>query len=206
VRFGAWAGCGTLAREQLGHGPGEGGWMTFGERVLGAMQLDARAFDDVEHDPGAMGQSIGVIALAAISAGIGNLWYGGISGIFTGVLIALVGYLVWALIVWLVGTKVMPDPQTSADFPETFRVIAFAAAPGLFGFITFIPILGWLLMFVIWLWTIAAMVIAVRTVLDYTSTGKAVGVVLIGFFVNMMVTMMMGALLFGSAMLREMVR
>jgi hypothetical protein len=178
--------------------------MTFGERVVGAMQLDARAFHDVEHDPGAIGQSVGVIALAAVSAGLGNLWYGGISGIFTGVVIALVGYLVWAVIVWLVGTKVMPDPQTSAEFPETFRVIAFAAAPGLFGFITFIPILGWLLMFVIWIWTIAAMVIAVRTVLDYTSTGKAVGVVLIGFFVNMVVSMMMAALFFGSAMLREM--
>lgn len=178
--------------------------MTFGERVLGAMQLDARAFDDVEHDPGAMGQAIGVIALAAVSGGIGNVWYGGISGIVIGVLTALIGYVVWALIIWLVGTKVMPDPQTSADFPETFRVIGFAAAPGLFGVITVIPILGWLLMLLISLWTIAAMVIAVRTVLDYTETWKAIVVVLIGFVVNVIVTMMMAAMFFGSALLRQM--
>lgn len=178
--------------------------MTFGERVLGAMQLDARAFDDVEHDPGAMGQAIGVIALAAVSGGIGNVWYGGVSGIIIGVLTALIGYVVWALIIWLVGTKVMPDPQTSTDFPETFRVIGFAAAPGLFGVITIIPILGWLLMLLISLWTIAAMVIAVRTVLDYTETWKAIVVVLIGFVVNVIVTMMMAAMFFGSALFRQM--
>lgn len=179
--------------------------MTFGERVLGAMQLDARAFDDVERDPGAISQTFAVIALAAVSAGIGNVWYGGITGIVTGVVTALVGYGVWAVIVWLVGTKVMPDPQTSADFPETFRVIGFAAAPGLFGFITIIPILGWLLMFLISLWTIAAMVIAVRTVLDYTETWKAVVVVLIGFVVNLIVTMMMAAMFFGTAVMRGLV-
>ena len=48
-----------------------------------------------------------------------------------------------------------------------------------------VPLLGWLLMFVIWLWMIAAMVIAVREVLDYSSTGKAVIVVVIGFCVNL---------------------
>jgi hypothetical protein len=179
--------------------------MTFGERVLGAMQLDARAFDDVERDPGAIGQAVAVIALAAISGGIGNVWYGGITGIIAGVVASLVGYVVWAVIVWLVGTKLMPDPQTSADFPETFRVIGFAAAPGLFGVITVIPILGWLLMFLIWLWTIAAMVIAVRTVLDYTETWKAVVVVLIGFVVNLFVTMMMAAMFVGTAVIRGLV-
>ena len=175
--------------------------MTFGERVVGALKLDPNTFEEIERDPTAMGQAIGVIALAAVSAGIGNIWYGGVSGILFGIISSLIGYVLWAVVVWLVGTKVMPDPATKADFPETFRVIAFAAAPGLFGAVTIIPLLGWLLMFLIWVWSIAAMVVAVRQVLDYSDTFKAAIVVLIGFVVNLVVWATVAMMSVGASML-----
>lgn len=175
--------------------------MTFGERLIGAMKLDPGTFEDIERDPTALSQTIGVIALAAVSLGIGNVWYGGISGIVFSIITSLIGYVLWAVVVWLVGTKVMPDPATKADFQETFRVVGFAAAPGVLGIITIIPILGWLLVFLLWLWSIAAMVVAVRQVLDYTDTFKAVIVVIIGFVVNFVVTMILTAMFIGTAML-----
>ena len=175
--------------------------MTFGERLIGAMKLDPGTFEDIERDPTALSQTIGVIALAAVSLGIGNVWYGGIGGIVFSIITSLIGYVLWAVVVWLVGTKVMPDPATKADFQETFRVVGFAAAPGVLGIITIIPILGWLLVFLLWLWSIAAMVVAVRQVLDYTDTFKAVIVVIIGFVVNFVVTMILTAMFIGTAML-----
>jgi hypothetical protein len=174
---------------------------SFGERVVGAMRLDANTFEEIERDPTAMGQAAGIIALAAVSTGIGWVWYGGISGIVTKVIISLIGYAVWAALVWLIGTKVMPDPGTKADFAEAFRVIGFAASPGILGIVTIIPILGWLLMILIWLWQLAAMVIAVKAVLDYDTVGKAIIVVVIGFFVNMCVTALLGMLFVGSALM-----
>ena len=51
--------------------------MTFGDRVVGALKLDPNAFEDVERDPTAIGQAVGVIVLAAVSTGIGNIYYGG---------------------------------------------------------------------------------------------------------------------------------
>ena len=179
---------------------------SFGERVVGAMRLDANTFEEIERDPTAMGQGAGVIALAAVSLGIGNVWYGGMSGIVSQVIISIIGYAVWAVLVWLIGTKVMPDPATKADFAEAFRVIAFAAAPGVLGIITIIPILGWLLLIVIWLWQMAAMVIAVKAVLDYDTIGKAIIVVVIGFFVNLCVTVLLGMMFIGSAMMRGAMR
>ncbi|MGH9310052.1 MAG: YIP1 family protein [Vicinamibacterales bacterium] len=159
--------------------------MTFGDRVLGALKLDANTFEDIERDPAAMGQAVGVIAISAVASGLANVWYGGISGIILGLITSLIGYALWATVVWLVGTKLMPDPATKADFPETFRVLGFAAAPGVLAIITIIPLLGWLLMVIvypiIWLWSMAIMVIGVRQVLDYTDTFKAVIVVIIGF-------------------------
>jgi hypothetical protein len=177
---------------------------SFGERVVGAMSLKASTFQEVEHDTTAMGQAVGVIVLAAVSTGLGNVWYGGVSGILSGIVMSLIGYAVWSLVVWLVGTKVMPDPATKADFPETFRTIGFAAAPGILGIVTIIPIIGWLLLFVLWLWQIAAMVIAVREVLDYTDTVKAVIVVVIGWIIQFVVTLILGMMFLGSAMISGM--
>ena len=47
--------------------------MTFGDRVVGAMKLDPNAFEDVERDTTAIGQSVAVIVLAAVAAGIGSI-------------------------------------------------------------------------------------------------------------------------------------
>lgn len=171
---------------------------SFGDRIVGAMKLNPATFQEVENDPTAMGQAVGVIVLAAVASGIGAIWFTGLTGLVMGVLRALVAYLIWAAIVWLIGTKVMPEPATKADFPETFRVVAFAAAPGLLSVLTIIgiiPILGWLIAALIGLliliWTIAAMVIAVREVFDYSTTGKAAIVVIIGAIAYLIINVLL---------------
>lgn len=174
---------------------------SFGERVVGAMTLKASTFQEIEHDPTAMGQAVGVIVLAAVSLGLGNLFWGGLTGLVSGIITSLIAFGVWAVAVWLIGTKVMPDPATKADLPETFRTIAFAASPGVLGIITIIPILGWLILFGIYLWQAAAMVVAVREVLDYTDTMKAVIVVVLGFLAYLVVAVMMGMIFAGGALM-----
>ena len=178
--------------------------MTFGERVVGALKLDANTFEDIERDPNAMGQAIGVIAMAALAGNLYQVWRFGFGTMLIAVCSSLIGYLLWSVLVWLVGTKVMPDPATKADFAETFRTVAFAASPGLIGVVTIIPFLGWalglLLTPVIMIWSLIAMVVAVRQVLDYSDTFKAVIVVLIGFAVYLVFWFMMAMLSFGAAM------
>ena len=182
--------------------------MTFGDRVVGAMKLDPNTFEDVERDTTAIGQSVAVIVLAAVAAGIGGIWAGGLRGIVSGAVLSLIGFMVWSLVIWVVGTKMLPEPATKADYAETFRVLGFAAAPGLASalmIVGVIPILGWILAFfiwvLVWLWQCAAMVIAVRQVLDYSTTGKAIIVVLIGVVVNFVVTLIILAPLLGMRML-----
>ena len=60
------------------------------------------------------------------------------------------------------------------------------------------PVVGGLISFAASIWMLVAMVVAVRQALDYRSTGRAVGVCLIGFLVYLAV--MVGVLmLFGAA-------
>src|SRR6185436_4643785 len=84
----------------------------FGDRFVGAMRLDAQTFEEIEHDPSAMGQAITVVIISAVADGLGRLFVLGSPGLVAAVVGALIGYAAWAGFVWLVGTKVMPDPDT----------------------------------------------------------------------------------------------
>jgi hypothetical protein len=160
---------------------------SFGERVVGAMKADVKTFEEIEADPTAMGQAVGVIVLAGVAALIGNIFRNPFGFAIGTLLIQVIGYALWALIVTVVGTKLMPEPQTKADFNETFRVVGFAAAPGLLNILAIIPFLGRLISFVIGIWSLVVMVVAVRQVLDYTDTGRAIIVCLIGMVIALCV-------------------
>ena len=155
------------------------------DRMVGAMKADVRTFEEIERDPSALGQAVTVIVIAAVASSIAAMLsgVGGLGGLIRGLVANLILYAVWTGIVVIVGTKLMPEPSTRADFAEAFRVIGFAASPGVFSVLTFIPILGRLISLAISLWMIVVMVVAVRSVLDYSNTARAIVVCLIGFVV-----------------------
>jgi len=148
-------------------------------RMIGAMQADVKTFEEIEADPSAMTQAITVIVIAGVASLIGNFFRAGlVAGIF-GLVASLLGYALFSFLVFIIGTKMMPEPATKADFNETFRTVGFAAAPGVFNILAIIPFLGPLIGFVIGLWGLVIAVIAVRAVLDYTNTGRAIVVCLL---------------------------
>ena len=146
---------------------------TLGQRMAGAMTADVRTFEEIEKDPSAMGQAVQVILIAAFAGFIGHIFRNSLALGVALFIVSLIGYAVWTVLVVVIGTKLMPEPATRADFPEAFRVIGFAAAPGIFNVLAIIPFLGPLISFVVSIWMLVVMVIAVRTVLDYTSTARA---------------------------------
>lgn len=150
-------------------------------RMIGAMQADVKTLSEIEADPNAFTQAITVIVIAGVAALIGNIFRSGIIGGIFGLVAQLVGYFLFALLVFLIGTKVMPEPSTKADFNETFRTVGFAASPGVFNVLAIIPYLGPLISFLIAIWGLVIGVIAVREVLDYTNTGRAIIVCVIAF-------------------------
>ena len=154
----------------------------------------------MERDPNATGQALAVVLLSSVAAGIGAA-QAGIGQIVLMLVAALLGWVVWAAIIYLVGAKLLPEPQTSSDIGELLRCIGFASAPGVLRILGFIPILGAIISLVVFIWMIATMVVAVRQALDYTSTGRAVGVVVIGFIAYLAITLVFGLLFGGMAML-----
>jgi hypothetical protein len=168
-------------------------------RMIGAMQADVKTFNEIEADPGAFTQAATVIVIAGIAKLIGNVFRAGIIVGIVGLIASVVAYALFSLLVFVVGTKLMPEPTTKADFNETFRVIGFAAAPGVFNVLAIIPFLGVLISFVIAIWSLVIGVIAVREVLDYSNTGRAIIVCLIAAVICWIVVFIVMIPLFAAA-------
>ncbi len=169
----------------------------FFTRMIRAAKLDVNLYEEVEADKSTIWQAAGVVILSSLAAGIGAITVAGSKGIVTGTVTALIGWCVWAYIVYIVGTKVLPEPQTESDYGELLRTLGFASTPGIIRILGIIPGFLWPVTLAAAAWMIAAMVIAVRQALDYKSTFRAVGVCIIGWAVQVIFLMVIFAI-FGT--------
>lgn len=169
------------------------------DRMIRAAKLDVNLYEEVEADKTATRQALIVVLIYSICAGIGsglvNVWDESVGrfflSLFVGLVSALVFWLIWSLITYLVGTRFFKGPQTKATYGELLRTIGFAATPGVLLIFVFIPFVGGIISFLVWIWMLVAMVIAVRQALDFT-TGRAIGTVLVGGVVYLVVALIIG--------------
>ena len=156
--------------------------MTFVERMVGAAKFSSSAYEDVEADRGATGQALAVVVLSSLAAGIGA--GAGLCGLVFGTVASLVGWLVWAVLIYLIGARWLPEPGTQSDTGELMRTIGFATSPGILRVVGIVPFLTSIVFTVTALWMLATMVVGVRQALDYKSTWRALGVCLLGWIVQ----------------------
>ncbi len=168
---------------------------SFKDRIIRAAKLDIELYEEVEADKEAMWQAMGVVVLSSVAAGIGAIATHGVMGIISGTVIAIISWYIWAYLTYLIGTKLLPEPRTSADPGELLRTIGFSSSPGLIRVLGIIPGLTGIVFLAAGVWMLIAMVIAVRQALDYESTWRAVGVCIIGWLVQGMIIFVLVSLL-----------
>ena len=157
------------------------------DRMVRAAKLDPQLYEEVEADKAALGQAMGVVVLASVAGGVGGGGLGGLSGFFIGTVGSLIGWFIWAGLTYLIGTRLLPEPETRADFGELLRTIGFSSSPGLIRVLGLVPGLTGIVFLISGIWMLVAMIIAVRQALDYRSTLRAVGVCVIGWIVQVVV-------------------
>lgn len=154
----------------------------FTQRIIGAAKLDTAIYEEVESDTTALGQALAVVVLSSVAAGIGlasqmNLTF--VDGIIFA-LAALFSWLLWAWLTYFIGTRLLPGPETHADWGQLLRTTGFSASPGMLRILCVVPGLT-LVVVIAQVWMLVTFVIAVRQALDYTSTWRAIGVCFIGW-------------------------
>ena len=162
----------------------------FVNRIIRACKLDISLYEEVEADKSATVQAAIVVILSSLAAGIGAISLGA-SNFLMAPLLSLVSWYIWAYLIYLIGAKLFPEPNTHADHGQLLRTIGFSSAPGLIRIFGFTPELMSITFIGSGIWMLVAMVIAVRQALDYESTWRAIGVVVIGFLVQAIVLVML---------------
>ena len=161
------------------------------DRMVRAAKLDPQLYEEVEADKAALGQAMGVVVLASVAGGVGSGGLGGLSGFFIGTVGSLISWFIWAGLTYLIGTKLLPEPETRADLGELLRTIGFSSSPGLVRVLGLIPGITGIVFLISGIWMLVAMIIAVRQALDYRSTLRAVGVCVIGWIVQVVVLVLL---------------
>ena len=152
---------------------------SFVGRMVGAAKLDVAVYEEVEADGTATGQAMGVVLLSSLAAGVGAAALG--TGVIVSAIAALLSWVIWAYLTYLVGTRLFPEPQTEADMGQLMRTLGFAQSAGVLRVFGGVPVLGPLLLFMVSVWMLVAMVVAVRQALDYTTTWRAAAVCIVAW-------------------------
>ena len=162
----------------------------FVNRIIRACKLDISLYEEVEADNSATFQAALVVVLSSLAAGVGALSLGA-SNFLMAPILSLISWYIWAYLIYIIGAKFFPEENTKADHGELLRTIGFSSAPGLIRVFGFTPELMSITFIGGGIWMLIAMIVAVRQALDYKSTWRAIGVVVIGFLVQAIVLIML---------------
>jgi hypothetical protein len=168
----------------------------FLQRLIGAAFLRGEAYEDVEADRHASRQALGVVLCSSVAAGLGARGFGaGDAGdVVFFAAVALMTWVAWASVVYQIGAHILPGARTRADVGELLRTTGFATAPGLIRIVGIVPGLTIPIFAIAALWMLAAMVVAVRQALDYTSTFRALVVCGVGWALAIALAVLFGVL------------
>lgn len=157
--------------------------------------MDVSLYEEVEADETANVQAMGVVFITSLALGIGSYSTMGPVGLVGNLLFGLLGWAVWAYAVFFIGTRLLREPQTEANWGQVARTMGFASTPLIFVALAIIPItfIVIVVVFASYIWRLIAVVIAVRQALDYRSTIKAVAVTMLGFLAHLLVLNMVFA-------------
>lgn len=154
-------------------------------RMARASLLDADTFEEVEADRRALGQATLVVLLACAAIGAARAWHGFQAGFapdrlaFQVLLSVIEPLALWvggSAFAFMLGASFFRGPHTQTDFPEVLRTTGFAFTPALLRGLVVLPpaMLGLGIDLLARAWTLAAVVVALRQALDFT-TPRAVG-------------------------------
>jgi len=156
---------------------------SFPGRMVGAARFDAGTYEEIEADTTASGQAVAVVIIASLAAavGVGATDFRSLLGMIG---VAIISWLIWVLLTLFIGTRLLPGSATKADFGEVLRTTGFSASVGILRILGIFSAIRGPVFTIVTIWMLVTFVIAIRQALDYTSTGRAIAVCLLGWLIH----------------------
>ena len=169
------------------------------ERLKGVLRLQATAFEEIERDPRALVEALLVVVVVAIASLIGSLGNEGERGLLSGITGAVVGWVVFSALCYVVGTRFFANPETTSSWGELLRVLGYAEAPNALAVVGFIPIVGGLIAAIGAVWALLAAILGIRQALEMPYP-QAAAVAVVAWVIRLALQLLI-ALLFGVSSL-----
>lgn len=160
--------------------------LNLGKTLREALTLDANFYEDAPNTPKSRRLARTIVILAAVSNALGSAFILLINrttlpllvlALIINALSVILGYYFWTLTIWKIGDWFKPNHVT---YRNLLIPIGFAYAPQVLNFLTLIPLLGRPIQLVLAIWSLLAVIVAVRQGLDISTTWAAL-ICLIGW-------------------------
>ena len=160
--------------------------LNLGKTLREALTLDADFYEHTPNTPKSRRLARTIVILAAVSHALGSAFILLINrttlpllvlALIINALSVVLGYYFWTLTIWKIGDWFKPNHVT---YRNLLIPIGFAYAPQVLNFLTLIPLLGRSIQLVLAIWSLLAVIIAVRQGLDISTTWAAL-ICLIGW-------------------------
>ncbi len=179
------------------------------DKMVRASLLNVDVYEEVEADSHQNWSAFAVVVVASVASALGTaiggvmthasgLWF--LWGLLIGLGTSIVGWLLWALTTYVLGTTIFKGPETEATYGQLLRTLGFSNSPGVLRFFSFIPFVGGVIAFAATVWVLVAGVVAVRQALDF-STWRAIGTCVVGWIIYLVVLVLIPGWVIGSDVL-----
>jgi hypothetical protein len=168
------------------------------QRAIRIIKFDVAVYNEIEADENATQEAWWIVIVTSLLAALGTgiaastVQAGFVGPFIASLLSGIVGWLLWALVTWVIGTRLF---QGQATYWELARTLGYASAPRVLGFLAFISCLGSIAGIVGAVLALIAGFFAVREALDLT-TEKAILTILIGWAIVFVLSFIFGNIFF----------
>lgn len=159
---------------------------SLGSTLQNALALDGNFYENARNTPKTHRIAQTIVILAAVSHVLGSAVILLINRAALPILVlallidgisVVAGYYFWTLTIWKIGQWLRPSHPKYGDL---LSPIGFAYAPQVLNFLTLIPLLGRAIELVLSVWSLLAVIVAVRQGLDISTRASAL-ICLIGW-------------------------
>ena len=135
------------------------------DRMVGAALLELETYEEASVAPSVRVHAAVVVIVSAIAAGLGSLG-AGFTGLVLGAFVALVGWGMYAAVIYWTATTRFRVPNSPDVRSATLRVLGLASSPRVFLIFAFVPGIGFLVGLAVHAWALITTVFAVKAALD----------------------------------------
>ncbi|MBW4442596.1 MAG: YIP1 family protein [Plectolyngbya sp. WJT66-NPBG17] len=148
--------------------------------IRNALTLDSQLYENAQNTTKTHRLAFTIVFLAALSRAIGSLVIllltrttplAAIFALSIDILSVIISYYVWTFTIWKVGQWLKTN---APSYRALLSPIGFAYSPQILNFLTLIPLLGRPIELMLSVWTLLAVIVAVRQALDVRTRRAAI--------------------------------